>query len=79
MTVSKFLDEQNWVLLKSGMCVFQVQQGEVLAFIGDNEPTNEDSVSAYIIGDFFKYTGNQNVYVKARGRAKIVYDDSYGG
>jgi len=78
MTVSKNLTGNTWELLKSGACVFQVQQGEVLVFIGNTEPTYEDSVASYIVGDFFRYTGNQKVYVKARGQAKIVYDDSFG-
>jgi len=78
VTVSKILTSDNWELLKAGACVFQVQQGEVLVFIGDNDPAYDDSVDSYIVGDFFKYTGTQKVYVKARGKAKIVYDNSYG-
>ncbi len=78
MTVSKSLISDTWELLKAGACVFQVQQGEVLVFIGDNAPVYGNSVDSYIVGDFFKYTGIQKVYVKARGKAKIVYDDSYG-
>lgn len=75
-TQAKQLDN-NWTKLADGVCVFQVQEGEVLTYIGQEEPTNEDSVNSYIIGDFFRYTGQQSVYVKARGQAKIVYDTDF--
>ena len=75
-TQAKYLSN-SWEQLSSGNCIFQVQEGEVLTFIGSEEPTNDDSINSYIIGNFFSYTGNENVYVKARGKAKIVYDSNF--
>ena len=75
-TQAKSLNE-NWEKITNGKCIIQVQEGEILIYIGTNEPSNSDSVNSYIIGDFFIYTGQEDVYAKARGKAKIVYDTGF--
>ena len=66
----------EWEKLSEGtMCVLQVQEGEILVYVGTDQPDSDDTVSSYIIDGVFTYTGNENVYVKGRGVSKIVYDE----